>query len=383
MKLHIVSFQVPYPPTYGGIVDVFYKLKALKEAGCRITLHTYRYDTDKSETLEAIADEVFYYDRYTGIRSQLSSIPYTIYSRRNKTLLERLCTDNAPILFEGLHTCFFLNHPRLQNRIRVVRTHNVEHDYYEQLAKATPSRLKHWYYRIEAHKLKQYEHNLNRASGILCITPEDQAYFNSRYPAVPTLWLPCFFNNETLGIPHAQETKPYILYHGNLSVDENIRAALFILNRVLPRLTPETHVIFAGKSPAAILTEEIKKHPQAEIIADPSEKEMTRLVAEARINLLLTFQRTGIKLKLIHALSGGNGHCLVNSPMLTDESLRTLCHVADTPEALARQIKELMNRTPGKEELTNRANTLQQIYNNRSNALQLMQFIESFGKTTD
>ena len=110
---------------------------------------------------------------------------------------------------------------------------------------------------------------------------------------------------------------------------------------------------------------------------------MTRLVAEARINLLLTFQRTGIKLKLIHALSGGNGHCLVNSPMLTDESLRTLCHIADTPEALARQIKELMNRAPGKEELTNRANTLQQIYNNRSNALQLMQFIESFEKTTD
>ena len=30
MKLHVVSFQVPFPPDYGGVIDVYYKLKALK-----------------------------------------------------------------------------------------------------------------------------------------------------------------------------------------------------------------------------------------------------------------------------------------------------------------------------------------------------------------
>lgn len=36
MKLHVVSFQVPFPPDYGGLIDVYYKLKALKEAGCSV-----------------------------------------------------------------------------------------------------------------------------------------------------------------------------------------------------------------------------------------------------------------------------------------------------------------------------------------------------------
>ncbi|MEI7802398.1 MAG: mannosyltransferase, partial [Bacteroidota bacterium] len=42
-QLHIISFNVPYPPDYGGVIDVYYKIKALKEAGVKIHLHCYEY----------------------------------------------------------------------------------------------------------------------------------------------------------------------------------------------------------------------------------------------------------------------------------------------------------------------------------------------------
>ena len=29
-KIHVISFQVPYPPNYGGAIDVYYKLQSLK-----------------------------------------------------------------------------------------------------------------------------------------------------------------------------------------------------------------------------------------------------------------------------------------------------------------------------------------------------------------
>ena len=29
-RLHVVSLQVPFPPDYGGVIDIYYKLKALK-----------------------------------------------------------------------------------------------------------------------------------------------------------------------------------------------------------------------------------------------------------------------------------------------------------------------------------------------------------------
>ena len=32
-EVEIISFDVPYPPNYGGVIDVYYKLKALKKAG--------------------------------------------------------------------------------------------------------------------------------------------------------------------------------------------------------------------------------------------------------------------------------------------------------------------------------------------------------------
>ena len=127
MRLHVVSFQVPYPPRYGGLIDVYYKLKALKQSGVRLTLHTYIYGdaTRQDESLRQVADEVYYYPRHTGWQAASGRLPYIVQSRRSPLLLEHLLADDAPILFEGLHTCYFLTHPRLAGRELWVRTHNV------------------------------------------------------------------------------------------------------------------------------------------------------------------------------------------------------------------------------------------------------------------
>ena len=39
--LHIVSFDVPYPANYGGVIDVYYKLVALKKAGIDYKIYIY------------------------------------------------------------------------------------------------------------------------------------------------------------------------------------------------------------------------------------------------------------------------------------------------------------------------------------------------------
>lgn len=319
MKLHVVSFQVPYPPIYGGLIDVFYKLKALKEEGCRIVLHTYQYRTRQAEALEEVADEVYYYKRQMGVRSFCSPLPYIVYSRRDPLLLERLCEDESPILFEGLYTCYFLDHPRLRHRLKIVRAHNIEHDYYRHLATATHSFVRWGYYRMEACKLRWYEKQLRHADALLAITPADESYFSRKYAPLPVCSLPCFYNNRSS--EETPGTAPYLLYHGNLSVEENVRAVRYILDELFPLLRADIRLIIAGKSPGETLKKRIVKEPRIRLIADPSEEEMHRLIVRARINLMLTFQDTGIKLKLIHSLFKGQGYCLVNSPMLTDETL--------------------------------------------------------------
>lgn len=378
MKLHVVSFQVPYPPDYGGLIDVYYKLKALKEAGCTVTLHTYRYRAEEQPRLHEVADTVYYYERFTGWRSQLSLLPYIVYSRRSGLLLQRLCEDDAPILFEGLHTCYFLSHPRLRNRQKWVRMHNVEHAYYRSLAQCAVSWKEKCFFRLEAWRLRRYESVLLYADKVFAITAADAAWFTRKYPPVLTYCLPCFFDDSDArdstqadfsrhdsSLP-ADVAAHYILYHGNLSVLENRRVASYILGTLLPGLPAGLSLVIAGKGPDKSLCDKISAHPNAFLIANPSAAEMERLIAEAHINLLLTFQNTGIKLKLLYALTKGRGHCLVNSLMIADDVFRGLCTVADDEEAQLRAIRDLHLQSLSAEALQHRREVLRSTgYDNR------------------
>ena len=50
VHLHIISFTIPYPPNYGGAIDVFYKIKALHSAGVKVHLHCFSYDLNLKNT---------------------------------------------------------------------------------------------------------------------------------------------------------------------------------------------------------------------------------------------------------------------------------------------------------------------------------------------
>lgn len=136
-RFHVVSLQVPFPPDYGGVIDIYYKLKALKKMGYETWLHTFQYDRSRAEQLNEVAARVSYYPRHRSVIRQLSHIPYIVSSRHCSKLLDDLLSDNAPILFEGLHCCAFLSDKRLKDRIKLVRTHNIEHEYYKELSRKT------------------------------------------------------------------------------------------------------------------------------------------------------------------------------------------------------------------------------------------------------
>ena len=52
--LHIISFDIPYPPDYGGVVDVFYKIKALSLLGIKIHLHCFEYGRKHAAVLNEL-----------------------------------------------------------------------------------------------------------------------------------------------------------------------------------------------------------------------------------------------------------------------------------------------------------------------------------------
>lgn len=361
MKIHVVSFQVPFPPDYGGAIDVYYKLKYLHERGDYIVLHTYEYNhpRHKRELLEVV-DEVHYYKRKTGLMSQFGLLPYIVKSRSDEQLVRNLLADDSPILFEGLHCCYPLSDNRLKDRKKLVRMHNIEHDYYQLLAEQSGWSWRTIYYRVEAWKLRRYESVLRHASEILAITDADRDELQTRYPEVPTRTLPCFFDMEF--VEDTGGTEPYLLYQGNLGVEENIRVVRYIIDELYVKRDTPYPLVVAGKNPSAKLQAEIGNFPKITLYANPSDEKMSELLAKARINLLLTFQPTGIKLKLMNALCKSRGHCVVNDEMLHGNNLRTLCHVVNNASELADSIGELMVSTPDAESLCQRKQFIEQNY---------------------
>lgn len=374
MYLHVIAFDVPYPPNYGGIVDVMYKLIALHEAGVKVIYHCFHYKGHNKPNvyLEQYCEKIYYYLRKPQpVKLVFSPLPYTVASRNNKALLENLTQDDHPIFFDGLQTCFFIDHPLLVNRKKYVRANNIEHTYYAELAKVERSFWKRLYLNREARKLKRFEKKLQLADGIFAVAKMDLPHF-SEY--APTHHVPPFFKTDhaRYDVNKSGVTGQYILFQGNLAIRENELAAKFILNQVAPLIKHK--IVIAGKSPSAWLKNEVAVTDNAKIFDTPPIVQMDALIQHAHINLLITFQQTGIKLKLLHALESGK-HVIINSLMDDDGIFAEMCHVRDSAEDIAKKINELMKVEFTLQDKKNRDAQFALYFDNRKNALKIAEVV--------
>src|ERR1700740_478847 len=164
--LHIVALDVPYPPNYGGAMDMYFRIKSLAEAGVKITLHCFEYGRGQQKQLDNLCEKVYYYPRHKSLLSLFNSEPYIVSSRRNNLLFDRLFADKNPVLLEGLHTTACLTDARSKNKDFYVRTHNIEHEYYRHLAQASSHFFKKMYYETESKRLERFEPVLKNAKAV-------------------------------------------------------------------------------------------------------------------------------------------------------------------------------------------------------------------------
>lgn len=360
--LHIVSFNVPYPADYGGVIDVFYRIRYLAQLGVRIHLHCYTYGRQESPELAQICESVHYYRRDMSLFRQFSKRPFIVNSRSSKYLIDNLNKDNYPILLEGIHSCDILERIDTVDRQIIVRAHNVEQHYYAALAENEKNLMKRGYYRLESSKLKRYEPILKHASSVLTVTDADKRFFET-IGIKNIVVIPCFHAGDSINSLRGKGD--YALYHSNLSVAENQQAALWLADNVFSRF--RGHVVIAGRNPDRAFIDHIKQYSNIRLVDSPSQDTMLELQRNAQVNVLYTEQPTGLKLKLLNSLFEGR-HCLVNSMMLSGTKLSTLCHVADSADFMLESLEALMNQPFGDKDIENRQSVLNKTYGNEHNA---------------
>lgn len=298
-------------------------------------------------------------------------------SRRSEELLKNLQSDNAPILFEGLHCCAYVSHPSLKNRKKIVRTHNIEHDYYRALEKVEKKWSKRQYFRREANKLQKFESVLNEAQHILAISPADAQNLSSRYKNVQHVM--AFHSNEEVNIREGKGT--FAFYHGNLEVGENNQAALFLVNEVFaasPNATGgrgfDYPLVIAGNNPSAELVAAVNGKSNITLKSNINTAEIDELISTAHVNILPTFQATGIKLKLLAALMRGR-HCMVNTPMVANTGLESLCVIHEDAASMRTGLQTIRETEFTQADIVKRRSVLDERFSNRRNAEKILKLI--------
>jgi glycosyltransferase involved in cell wall biosynthesis len=283
-------------------------------------------------------------------------------------LLNNLKTTDCPILFDGLHTTYFLDNPALANRKKIVRVNNIEHRYYKSLAESEKNLFKKIYYLIESVKLKRFEKILKKADNLLAVSKKDYEYFKNKYLNCELIFPFHPFNK----VSCQTGSGGYVIYHGDFSVNENVKIADFLIQEVFSHFSFKC--VIAGKKPPLHLIERIKPFNNIRIIPDPDEADMIRLIKDAHINLLPCLNSNGFKIKLLFSLFTGR-HCIINSLMADSTDLGSLCLIADSGESMIEKTDHLF-QVPFTEEMTaDRKRVLHEQFDNRNNAKRIADLI--------
>lgn len=338
-KIHIVSFDNPYPPNYGGVIDVFYKIKALHAIGYKIHLHCFTKQIPSDcEVLQSLCSEVFFYEINQNPFYLLCKRPFSVLSRSDAKLVENILKTDAPILFDGLKTTFVRNDVRLKNYKKFLRLHNIEHNYYKGIAVSETIFLKKIAFYFESWKYKYYEQEIGKFDNVFTLSEHENDYTQRKFSNAA--YIPVFHGNET--VKQLDGFGKFAFYHGDLTTSDNRKVVLFLIE--VFKQIPDYQLVIASGTNRGFVNNAIQDVPNIKFVELSGFEQLLQLFEEAHLNICWSFQKSGTKLKLINALFNSR-FCIINENIIDDKKVADLCVLVNNKEALIAAIKNVI-QTP-------------------------------------
>ncbi|GEJ44982.1 hypothetical protein CRS_15900 [Chryseobacterium sp. ON_d1] len=320
-ELHIISFNYPYPPSYGGIIDVYYKIKALSDLRIRIHLHCFidQIPETVDPEVKEITETIFFYKKKRNPLLYFSGIPFAAAIRDSDLLLKNLEKIKAPILFEGLQTTYIAKFLKDKEYQLYLRYHNNESEYYKGLSLSEKNIFKKIIYKIESLKYSGYQKKLlKKFEAVFCLSEKEYHEVES-YSANAHL-IHIFHGNESVKI---LDTKgKYFLFHGDLTTADNKRA----LNETIDlfKTLPQYHLVVASDRASEDIKRKISTVENISLAPIQTNENLHRLLKDAQANILISYQNSGTKVKLFNTLYNSR-FVIINGNITDDSVLMNLC----------------------------------------------------------
>jgi hypothetical protein len=337
-QLHIVTSDYPNTVDNAQVSDVYFLIKSMHEQKIKVHLHCFTKNTSEpSQQLLDLCESIDQYDRDPSKISFKLDLPYHVSTRSSTCLIDRLNKDNFPILFIGLTN----SHPIYENylnkdRKTAIRLNKNESAYYQQLSSLVPWKGKKLHYQVEAWRMNNYLKRMVAKKTTFFSSSKKFSSTFGKKSSTYSQYIPLF-----TGIPpifHQPGKGHFCLFHGRLSNEETAYAAFWLLEHIFNKL--EIPFVIAGSNPSSHLETAAHVRQHTCLVANPSDKEMQELIKKAQVVLSPAFTQVEGDDNLLHALALGR-HILINPKKSDDEQIKSVCHIAQSPEEFIEKTKTL------------------------------------------
>ena len=356
--LHIVTSELPNAVDNSQMLDAYFLIKSLHEQKINIHLHCLTNENfEPTPQLKEICESINHYERDLSKLSFKLDLPYHVSTRSSSKLIAQLNQDDFPILFMGLASSYAIYDNYLSgNRKTAIRLSKNEPAYFQQLSSLVPWRGKKLHYQVEAWRMSRYFKRMVSQKTTFFPSSKNLHVALKQKTENHSQWIPLF-----TGMPpvfHQSNKGHFCLFHGKLSNEETAYAAFWLLEHVFNTL--EIPFVVAGSNPSTHLENAAHVRQHTCLVTNPSDKEMQELIKKAQIVLSPTFIQAEGDDNLLQSLALGR-HILINSKRSKDKEIKSVCHIAQSPEEFIQKTKELFETEFSEEEKYAR----QQLLNNR------------------
>lgn len=320
-EFHIISFNYTYPPSYGGIIDVYYKIKALSDLGIKIHLHCFvdQIPSTIDREIKEITENVFFYKKKKNPLLYFSGMPFAAAIRDSKALLKNLEKNKAPILFEGLQTTRIIRFLKENNQKLYLRLHNNEAEYYKGLSGSEKNLFKKIIYTIESLKYTGYQKKLlKKFETVFCLSEKEYKEVETYSGNAHLIHI--FHGNEL--VKGLDKKGKYFLFHGDLTTADNKRA----LNETIGlfKTLPQYQLVVASDRASEDIKSKISAVENISLTPIETTENLYRLLEAAHANILISYQNSGTKVKLFNTLYNSR-FVIINGNITDDPVLTNLC----------------------------------------------------------
>jgi len=315
-RLLVVAHSCPWPPTSGGKIDMYGRLRALRELGLAVdAIFTVKEEAaPRAQILKTdlgLGSCRIIPRRRSVWRSLHPTWPFQVASRQGPEWAAAARgippgTYHA-VLAEGTYVLpMAAALAEEAGALLLHRLHNLESRYFFSLGRSESHPVRKVFYYLEGLRFRRLERRLFHTALHLCISTEECRILAAAYPG-RAVWLPPALARfpEPPALPRPVAA-PHFLLTGSLNLPDTWQGVRWFTERLWPGLDrdlPGAVLTIAGRRPEAAAVAYLNSLPGVRAVFDVPE--MDPYFREADVFVSPILEGAGVKIKTVEALAYG------------------------------------------------------------------------------